>query len=106
MTYPTTAGHQAPETSLAAARHVEDTGKAPILRDRCENYVRTLAAFGATAQECAEALGESINDIRPRFTELKNRGTFVYRGSKRTPAGSRCSQRVLVHKEHAKEAPF
>ena len=56
------------DTSRQAAEHV--ASRAELLRDRCAQRVRQAGAAGLTADEAADALGESVLSIRPRFTEL------------------------------------
>jgi len=46
------------------------TRKAPTLRDRCIDMLRTFGPL--TADEVAEKLGKNVLSIRPRITELAN----------------------------------
>ena len=74
MNYPHTAGHKEDTTSKEAAEHIEGSGQANILRIRVMEYVRERRYRGTTPDACATALGESVLAIRPRFTELEQRG--------------------------------
>ena len=100
MNYPTEAGHQHGDTDRAAAEHIERSGRAQTLRDQCEDLLRRHPS-GMTADEAAVSLRVDKLAIRPRFTELKQRGELVYRGRRRKNA-SGSSQRVLQHREAVK----
>lgn len=63
--YPVTPGHKRTGTSAAAAQEV--TAVAPTLRAKVLDVLR---AGPATADQCAEAIGESVLAIRPRLSEL------------------------------------
>jgi hypothetical protein len=74
MTYPNSAGFKEETTSKEAAEHIESSGAANILRIRVMEYVRDRRYLGTTPDACATALGESVLAIRPRFTELEQKG--------------------------------
>jgi len=85
--YPHAAGYKAVGTSSDAAAGIESTGKAQRLREA----VAAIYATGveATADEIAEALGESILAIRPRVSELHTKGKLVETGERRRSDGGR-----------------
>lgn len=68
--YPEAPGHKGGGTSKEAA--VKIRGRAAVLRQRVLDWFRFNTR--GTADECAEALGESILAIRPRVSELKTAG--------------------------------
>jgi hypothetical protein len=85
--YPNHAGYTEPTTSRDAAEALELSGTAARLRVAVEQYY-ALGNIG-TADDCAEALGESILSIRPRCSELRTRGKLVTTGERRRSAGGR-----------------
>lgn len=72
LTYPSAPGYKAPGCSKDAAGAMAP--KATALRKLC---MAALSDGPATADEIAAKLGRSILSIRPRFTDLKNRGLIV-----------------------------
>lgn len=68
--YPNLPGYKAPGTSEAAAFSMDAI--APKLRDRVLAYLKQCGAMGCTPDECADAIGETVLAVRPRFSELKN----------------------------------
>lgn len=79
--YPAAPGFKEPTTSKEAASAI--AGRAEHLRDRCLTY---LANRPSTADEIAEALGETVLAIRPRITELKQTGRIERTGERRKNA--------------------
>ncbi len=49
----------------------------PQSRQRVLDFIREQGTNGATAQECANALGLPIHKVSPRFSELKRDGQIV-----------------------------
>ena len=86
--YPNEAGwHQGSgSTSQDAAEGVEGAGRAELLRSRCHDWFKTNKG---TADECAAALGESILAVRPRCTELRQKGLVAPTGERRRSSGGR-----------------
>lgn len=80
MTYPHQPGFKVtrPETSREAAEVA--AALAMTLRERVETWLR---GHEVTADECAEALGESILSIRPRLSELRALGRIEDTGKRR-----------------------
>lgn len=66
--YPHRAGFKEPTTSAEAAQRIEAKGRAATLRQRVLAWFR--CGQEGTADQAAEALGESVLAIRPRVTEL------------------------------------
>lgn len=67
--YPLDPGHKVSGTSEAAAHAMR--GRAVTLRAK---VLLALAAGPMTADEAADAIGESVLAIRPRFSELQRLG--------------------------------
>lgn len=80
MTYPHQPGFKVsrPETSREAAEVAATL--AMTLRERVEAW---LTGHEVTADECADALGESILSIRPRLSELRAMGRIEDTGKRR-----------------------
>lgn len=72
MSYPTSAGFKTKGTSEAAAESMQKA--APLLRDRILAHLKQCGYAGSTPDACADALGETVLAVRPRFTELKHAG--------------------------------
>lgn len=79
--YPNQPGHRRRATSKAGADSVR--AKAPTLRDQALAYIVKMNMWGATADECAEALDKSVLTIRPRVTELYKLGKIYASGTTR-----------------------
>jgi predicted ArsR family transcriptional regulator len=73
FSYPSSPGFKTPGTSQEAAHKIQ--GKASALRDQVERLFLTGATL--TADECAEALHESVLAVRPRLSELVAKGLIV-----------------------------
>ena len=73
FSYPHQPGAKTPGTSTEAAEKIAP--RASVLRDRVERLFLTGATL--TADECAEALHESVLAIRPRLSELVKMGLIV-----------------------------
>jgi hypothetical protein len=87
--YPIEPGYKARETSLSAARSLND--KAPRLRQLC---VDQLLLYGPlTADECARNIGIDKLSIRPRFSELAAAGKILDSGERRS---NESSKRAIV----------
>ena len=78
--YPKRAGFKALGTSQDAANAIEGSGRAARLRSAVLGF---YARQSGTADECAEALGESPFSIRPRCSELVKQGRLVRTGERR-----------------------
>ena len=77
--YPTTPGFKTTGTSQQAAAAFASKGE-----NLCASVLRTLQTRGAmTADECAEAIGESVLNIRPRFSQLRAKGKIEDTGVRR-----------------------
>lgn len=85
--YPDVAGATEETTSRSAAKEIEASGRASILRDRCEAWFG--AGHRGTADECAAALGETILAVRPRVTELVKQGVLRRTDERRRSDGGR-----------------
>lgn len=81
-TYPNVPGYRVAGPSQQAATEI--TSKASVLRDRVEGLFLTGATL--TADECAEALHESVLAVRPRLSELVKKGLLVNTGERRKNA--------------------
>lgn len=77
--YPFRAGAKEESTSRDAARKIERSGRAEALRQRVLFALRCPA----TNKELVKRLGEDINSIRPRTTELKQQGLVEATGERR-----------------------
>lgn len=74
----------APATRRAAHEHV--AGRRDLLQARC---LEALRERPLTADEVADAIGESPLSIRPRITELRGLGRVVDTGERRRNASGR-----------------
>lgn len=80
------AGWKARATSQSAAQKV----KAPTMRERVLEAVRA-AGRPISPDEVADALGKSILSVRPRFSELADRGLIRDTGQRgKTDEGRSC----------------
>ena len=81
--YPDGAGARkgALPTSKRAADEIEKKGRAKLLRTRCMEWFE--AGHQGTADDCASALGEIVFSIRPRITELRQKGLIEPTGQRR-----------------------
>lgn len=70
--YPLEPGAKRPGTSLDAARAIAPHAHA--LRRRAFDVLLARGAGGATPDEIAATLGQSVLSVRPRLTELKELG--------------------------------
>lgn len=80
--FPHVAGFKQSGTSQEAAKSIENSGRAELLRTRCL-YAIEDSIFGLTADETAEKLSESILSVRPRLSELRQRGFIRDSGVRR-----------------------
>ncbi len=78
--FPDSPGYKGTDTSKKAAESVKQD--APLLRRMCLDVI-AKSPDGMTADEAAEALGESVLSIRPRFSELKATGEIRDTGFRR-----------------------
>lgn len=77
--YPFTPGYRNRETSQAAAEAVQS--RAGVLRELVRKTIS--ASAGLTADEVADALGESVLSVRPRVTELAKQFKITDSGLRR-----------------------
>ena len=84
-TYPFVAGSKEHTTSREAAEAIESTGRAELLRTRCLDAIKD-SIFGLTADEAANYIAETPFAVRPRITELKQRGLIRETGTRRKNA--------------------
>jgi len=96
--YPHTAGYTEPTTSKEAAEAIEGSGRAPLLREEVlrvlnldEATTMTPWDIGMTADEIAAELGESVLSVRPRVTELYQKGLIRPSGQRRKSSGGKMS---------------
>lgn len=80
-TYPDAPGHQAVDTSNAAAHAIAP--KLGRLQLMAETMIREAGWVGLTADELAERLGMDRWSIQPRTTELKRKGLIRDSGQRR-----------------------
>lgn len=81
-------GFQNTQTSMAAALLTE--GRSPTLRDRVWDYLSNCAR-PQTAEDVADALRAPECSIKPRLTELKDRGRIEDSGQRgKTRWGKAC----------------
>jgi predicted ArsR family transcriptional regulator len=74
--YPNGLGYKEGDTSKEAAQTFAP--RARVLRDRALAYIS--ANPGRTADQIAEALGESVLAVRPRISELRKSNLIVNAG--------------------------
>lgn len=79
--YPQSPGHQAADTSRAAAKSVKP--RAATLRNLCLQMLRKAEL---TADEVAAQICESVLGVRPRIAELNKQGLIVDTGKRRRNA--------------------
>jgi predicted ArsR family transcriptional regulator len=77
--YPVTPGAKAPGTSTEAAEAMRP--RAGILRAKVLACLRRLGPL--TADECADAMHETVLTIRPRFSELRALNQITDTGERR-----------------------
>lgn len=82
--YPGRPGAKAAGTSEEAARAV--AGKAETLRVQVFDAILRAGSPGATPDEVAAALGETVLAVRPRVTELHHAGKIQTTGERRANA--------------------
>lgn len=87
--YPTAAGAKEETTSREAAKEIEKTGRAALLRHKVTRWFRKGKT--GTADEVAEALKEDILSIRPRVSELHMKGKIEHTGERRKSSHGRTS---------------
>jgi len=78
MHYPAHPGHKAPGTSAESAQRM--AGTAELLRTKA---LALLKGAALTADEVAQAIGETVLSIRPRISELKRMGLIVATSQRR-----------------------
>ena len=69
------------ETGRQAALNFID--RAASLCDQVHQLVTNAREYGVTPDEAATTLGEILGSIRPRFSQLKNKGLIVDSGRRR-----------------------
>lgn len=82
--YPATPGYKVPGTAKSAARAV--SGRAENMRLRVLGAILKAGHAGLTADEAAAAIGETVLAVRPRVTELAERGKIEKTGARRENA--------------------
>ena len=70
-TYPDQPGFKNTTEETSARSAILVSSKAGILRER---VMEVVAKADSTADECAEAIGESVLSVRPRLSELRALG--------------------------------
>lgn len=85
--YPDHAGFKERATSKDAADAIEGSGRAATLRKKVLDWFED--GNTGTADECADALHETILAIRPRVSELHNKGLITRTGARRRSSGGR-----------------
>jgi predicted HTH transcriptional regulator len=101
--YPDRPGSKGHDTSREAADTLHRSGRARQLRERVLDYYRR--GNKATADECAEALGEDPWTIRPRVSELGNDGMLVRTGERRrNKSGAKAAEWRSANYQELKEA--
>lgn len=87
--YPNAPGYKKRPTAKKAAEDV--VSKAKSLRVKCLKILKEVYPAGRTPHQLAAELGEDINNIRPRCTELFEQGKIFDTGTKgETPSGKKC----------------
>ena len=94
--YPDAPGYKATDTSRKAAQSVApDAGR---LRKMCI-AIMEKSRDGLTADEAADALGESVLSIRPRFSELLRGAAIMDSGLRRKNISGRSAIVWVITKE-------
>lgn len=93
--YPESPGFKEATTSRVAAEKIAP--RAPTLRDKVMTCLNDVWPAGMTADEVAEALGETVLAVRPRLSELKAKGMIGPSEATR-PNASGVHARVMVAK--------
>jgi hypothetical protein len=76
--YPDVPGHKGRDTGIAAAEAI-----APKMGRLQQQALRVIEQRPSTPDEVATALGVSILSIRPRISELSNKGLIADSGARR-----------------------
>lgn len=98
MTYPTTPGHVATDTSIAAAGEI--AGDAASLRERVWRYIDSPGHWGRTCDEVEYALAMRHQTASARIRELVLAGRLIDSGERRlTRSGRRAAVYVVAKKE-------
>lgn len=79
--YPHEPGYQNTDTSLQAA--IEMKPKAEVIRLRVLECLDWAGSQGRTPEEIAARIGETVLNVRPRCTELKEAGKIMDSGIRR-----------------------
>ncbi len=80
-------------------------GRASILRLNAFHFIQKRGKRGATADELAAELGESVLSIRPRITELFRKARIIFDSGKRRWNISGSSARVFVVAQYQQAFP-
>lgn len=97
--YPDAPGHRGVDTSIEAAEAVQP--RCGRLQKLTLELVASRGAYGATADEAAEACGMDRWSIQPRVSELRKRGLIADSGlRRRNVTGKRAVVWVLL--EHVR----
>jgi len=89
-----------PLTDTRAEARKTALRRAEQLRAKAYQYIYARGSRGATADEVAARLGESVLSIRPRITELFKKARIIFDSSRRRPNHSGRSARVLVSAQY------
>ncbi|MBT4082138.1 MAG: hypothetical protein HOE83_00025 [Alphaproteobacteria bacterium] len=104
MPYPYEPGAKVPGTSADAAEAI--SSRADTLRVAALKYTKGCGSKGATPDEVACAMGETVLAIRPRMTELTQMG-HVQKTKMRRANASGMKATVLVTPDNIKKnKPF
>jgi hypothetical protein len=79
--------------------------RAETLRLKAFNYIQSCGKRGATADEVAAKLGESVLSVRPRITELFRKSRTIFDSGKRRHNISGSSARVFVVAQYQQAFP-
>ena len=83
-TYPQHPGYREPTTSRDAAALIAK--RSDMLRDRALTALRNVGERGLSSDEIASRIGEHINSVRPRITELQYANKIEKTGERRANA--------------------
>ena len=100
--YPFAPGHSSVDTSIAAADDLAPL--LPALQRTVLHVIAVAGATGATGDEIAATLGWERWVVRPRTSELRNRGVLIDSGRRRINAASGRNAIVWTLPEYAEIA--
>lgn len=86
------------ENSKHTYQEIEDEGLRQTREDLVYNYIKTNP--GLTGREIAQGLGYSdMNEVRPRITDLFNKGLILYGEKKYNQDNKRPSSQIFILKD-------